>query len=146
MQLQQRSQYMSKTRGSLKAVQLKHESTEEEEDDEDQQQQRSRRTMHTVGETGSGSGVPAFLAKLWRLVDDPDTNNLICWSKVGRHIVYLHLILFSFGMATITITLTTVTVFLSLSVHPHDSLESEKECEYIKNRNKEKYTELNICL
>jgi len=93
---------MSKTRSSLKAVQLKHESTEEEEDDEDQQQQRSRRSMHTVGETGSGSGVPAFLAKLWRLVDDPDTNNLICWSKVSRHIVYLHRILFSFGMATIT--------------------------------------------
>ncbi|XP_034476399.1 heat shock factor protein isoform X1 [Drosophila innubila] len=78
---------MSKTRGSLKAVQLKHESTEEEEDDEDQQQQRSRRTMHTVGETGSGSGVPAFLAKLWRLVDDPDTNNLICWSKDGRSFI-----------------------------------------------------------
>ncbi|KAM8711185.1 hypothetical protein ACLKA7_000337 [Drosophila subpalustris] len=78
---------MSKTRGSLKSVQLKHESTEEEEDDEDQQQQRSRRTMHTVGETGSGSGVPAFLAKLWRLVDDPDTNNLICWSKDGRSFI-----------------------------------------------------------
>ncbi|KAM8711184.1 hypothetical protein ACLKA7_000337 [Drosophila subpalustris] len=81
------SLYMSKTRGSLKSVQLKHESTEEEEDDEDQQQQRSRRTMHTVGETGSGSGVPAFLAKLWRLVDDPDTNNLICWSKDGRSFI-----------------------------------------------------------
>lgn len=85
---------MSKTRANVKAVQLKHESSEEEEDDEDQHQQpRSRRNMHTVGETGSGSGVPAFLAKLWRLVDDPDTNNLICWSKVGRHIVYLHLLL-----------------------------------------------------
>lgn len=86
---------MSKTRANVKAVQLKHESSEEEEDDEDQhKQQRSRRNMHTVGETGSGSGVPAFLAKLWRLVDDPDTNNLICWSKVGRHIVYLHRLLF----------------------------------------------------
>lgn len=91
---------MSKTRASLKAVQPKHESTEEEEDEEDQQQQqRPRRNMHTVGETGSG--VPAFLAKLWRLVEDSDTNNLICWSKVGRHIVYLHLF-FSFGLATTT--------------------------------------------
>ncbi|XP_032590584.1 heat shock factor protein [Drosophila grimshawi] len=77
---------MSKTRASFKAVQLKHESTEEEDDDEEQQQQlkRPRRNiMHTVGENVSGSGVPAFLAKLWRLVDDPDTNNLICWSKDG---------------------------------------------------------------
>ncbi|KAH8404208.1 hypothetical protein KR215_012275 [Drosophila sulfurigaster] len=81
---------MSKKRATLKAVQLKHESTDEEEDDEDleqQQKQRSRRTMHTVGETGAGSGVPAFLAKLWRLVDDPDTNNLICWSKDGRSFI-----------------------------------------------------------
>ncbi|TDG51093.1 hypothetical protein AWZ03_002456 [Drosophila navojoa] len=77
---------MSKTRASLKAVQLKHESTEEEEDEEDQQQQqRPRRNMHTVGETGSG--VPAFLAKLWRLVEDSDTNNLICWSKDGRSFI-----------------------------------------------------------
>ncbi|KAH8299657.1 hypothetical protein KR044_004284 [Drosophila immigrans] len=81
---------MSKKRATLKAVQLKHESSEEEEDDEDQEQQqkqRSRRTMHNVGETGAGSGVPAFLAKLWRLVDDPDTNNLICWSKDGRSFI-----------------------------------------------------------
>ncbi|XP_023164880.1 heat shock factor protein isoform X1 [Drosophila hydei] len=76
---------MSKTRASLKAVQLKHESTEEEEDEEDQQQPRPRRNMHTVGETGSG--VPAFLAKLWRLVEDSDTNNLICWSKDGRSFI-----------------------------------------------------------
>lgn len=38
-------------------------------------------SMHTFNETGAG--VPAFLAKLWRLVDDPETNNLICWSKVS---------------------------------------------------------------
>lgn len=37
--------------------------------------------MHTFSETGAG--VPAFLAKLWRLVEDPETNNLICWSKVS---------------------------------------------------------------
>ncbi|XP_036333172.1 heat shock factor protein isoform X7 [Rhagoletis pomonella] len=41
--------------------------------------------MHTFSETGAG--VPAFLAKLWRLVDDPDTNHLICWSKDGRSFI-----------------------------------------------------------
>lgn len=30
----------------------------------------------------SGSNVPAFLTKLWTLVEDPDTDPLICWSKV----------------------------------------------------------------
>lgn len=38
--------------------------------------------MHTFGEN-SGSGVPAFLAKLWRLVEDEDTNNLIYWNAVS---------------------------------------------------------------
>ncbi|XP_037806901.1 heat shock factor protein isoform X2 [Lucilia sericata] len=41
--------------------------------------------MHTFSETGAG--VPAFLAKLWRLVEDPETNNLICWSKDGRSFI-----------------------------------------------------------
>uniref|UniRef100_A0A1B0GBI0 HSF-type DNA-binding domain-containing protein n=1 Tax=Glossina morsitans morsitans TaxID=37546 RepID=A0A1B0GBI0_GLOMM len=41
--------------------------------------------MHTFTETGAG--VPAFLAKLWRLVEDPETNNLICWSKDGRSFI-----------------------------------------------------------
>lgn len=36
--------------------------------------------MHTFSETGAG--VPAFLAKLWRLVEDPETNHLIYWNKV----------------------------------------------------------------
>lgn len=36
--------------------------------------------MH--GLENSGLGVPAFLAKLWRLVDDPETNSLIYWSQV----------------------------------------------------------------
>jgi hypothetical protein len=35
--------------------------------------------MHTFGETG----VPAFLAKLWRLVEDEETNDLIGWSSVS---------------------------------------------------------------
>ncbi|XP_025266254.1 heat shock factor protein 1 isoform X2 [Camponotus floridanus] len=38
--------------------------------------------MHTVAELGTG--VPAFLAKLWKLVEDPETDNLICWSPNGR--------------------------------------------------------------
>ncbi|CAL1675925.1 unnamed protein product [Lasius platythorax] len=38
--------------------------------------------MHTVAELGAG--VPAFLAKLWKLVEDPETDNLICWSPTGR--------------------------------------------------------------
>uniref|UniRef100_A0A3B3TSG7 Heat shock transcription factor 4 n=1 Tax=Poecilia latipinna TaxID=48699 RepID=A0A3B3TSG7_9TELE len=34
-----------------------------------------------AGVDGSyGSNVPAFLTKLWTLVEDPDTNHLICWS------------------------------------------------------------------
>lgn len=37
--------------------------------------------MHTFSE--SATGVPAFLAKLWRLVEDPETNNLIYWQSVS---------------------------------------------------------------
>ena len=43
--------------------------------------------MHTFSETGAG--VPAFLAKLWRLVEDPETNNLICWSKVSITFLFI---------------------------------------------------------
>nr|XP_060644437.1 heat shock factor protein 4 [Anolis sagrei ordinatus] len=32
---------------------------------------------------GYASNVPAFLTKLWTLVEDPDTNHLICWSING---------------------------------------------------------------
>ncbi|XP_030388184.1 heat shock factor protein isoform X3 [Scaptodrosophila lebanonensis] len=72
---------------TVKAVQLKHEASDEE--DEDRREEPRRRNMPTLGESSSGSssGVPAFLAKLWRLVDDPDTNNLICWSKDGRSFI-----------------------------------------------------------
>uniref|UniRef100_A0A0P6IUX5 Putative heat shock transcription factor hsf n=1 Tax=Aedes aegypti TaxID=7159 RepID=A0A0P6IUX5_AEDAE len=41
--------------------------------------------MHTFTETGAG--VPAFLAKLWRLVEDPETNDLISWSTDGRSFI-----------------------------------------------------------
>lgn len=43
--------------------------------------------MHTFSE--NSSGVPAFLAKLWRLVEDEETNNLIYWSSVSK--VRIHL-------------------------------------------------------
>ncbi|KFW75859.1 Heat shock factor protein 4, partial [Manacus vitellinus] len=32
---------------------------------------------------GYSSNVPAFLTKLWTLVEDPETNHLICWSSNG---------------------------------------------------------------
>jgi heat shock transcription factor 1 len=38
--------------------------------------------MHTISEMGTS--VPAFLGKLWRLVEDPETDDLICWSPVSR--------------------------------------------------------------
>jgi len=33
------------------------------------------------------ANVPAFLAKLWKMVDDPSTNELISWSADGRSFV-----------------------------------------------------------
>ncbi|XP_068170099.1 heat shock factor protein 4 [Antennarius striatus] len=37
-----------------------------------------------VGVDGNyASNVPAFLTKLWTLVEDPETNHLICWSTTG---------------------------------------------------------------
>ncbi|XP_053571473.1 heat shock factor protein-like [Bombina bombina] len=40
--------------------------------------------MDPHGTGGSGSNVPAFLAKLWTLVEDPETDPLICWSPEGN--------------------------------------------------------------
>ncbi|XP_015039637.1 heat shock factor protein isoform X1 [Drosophila pseudoobscura] len=71
-------------RSSVKAVQHKHESSEEEDDEEERS---PRRNMHSFGDSGMGSGVPAFLAKLWRLVDDTETNHLIFWTKDGHSFV-----------------------------------------------------------
>ncbi len=34
-----------------------------------------------------GSNVPAFLAKLWQMVNDPRTNDIISWSADGRSFV-----------------------------------------------------------
>ena len=37
--------------------------------------------------TLSVSSVPAFLTKLWTLVEDPTTDELICWDAVGVFLV-----------------------------------------------------------
>ncbi|NXX94521.1 HSF4 protein, partial [Centropus bengalensis] len=37
----------------------------------------------SLGMDGYSSNVPAFLTKLWTLVEDPETNHLICWSSNG---------------------------------------------------------------
>ncbi|PSN39502.1 hypothetical protein C0J52_17781 [Blattella germanica] len=41
--------------------------------------------MHSVEELGAH--VPAFLAKLWKIVEDPETNDLICWCPGGTSFV-----------------------------------------------------------
>ena len=33
------------------------------------------------------SSVPAFLTKLWTLVEDPSTDELICWDAVSRTLI-----------------------------------------------------------
>lgn len=40
---------------------------------------------------GYSSNVPAFLTKLWTLVEDPETNHLICWSTVSAASAGCHL-------------------------------------------------------
>ena len=39
--------------------------------------------------------VPPFLAKLWKMVDDPDTDNLITWGDTGDSFVIMHQAAFS---------------------------------------------------
>lgn len=29
-----------------------------------------------------GSNIPAFLVKLWKMVNDPNTDEVICWNEV----------------------------------------------------------------
>lgn len=41
--------------------------------------------MHTIAELGTN--VPAFLGKLWKMVEDPITNDLISWSGSGSSFV-----------------------------------------------------------
>lgn len=42
--------------------------------------------MHTMSELGTT--VPAFLGKLWKLVEDPETDDLICWAPVSTSIYF----------------------------------------------------------
>ncbi|KAF5296649.1 hypothetical protein FQR65_LT10189 [Abscondita terminalis] len=39
--------------------------------------------MRTEEMIGNFQSVPAFLGKLWKMVNDPKTDNLICWGKDG---------------------------------------------------------------
>ncbi|XP_063239081.1 heat shock factor protein-like isoform X10 [Bacillus rossius redtenbacheri] len=41
--------------------------------------------MHSLEEVGAN--VPAFLAKLWKIVEDPETNDLIRWSAEGASFI-----------------------------------------------------------
>uniref|UniRef100_A0A8C0V2A7 Uncharacterized protein n=1 Tax=Cyanistes caeruleus TaxID=156563 RepID=A0A8C0V2A7_CYACU len=42
------------------------------------------------GAAGEPRNVPAFLTKLWTLVEDPETNHLICWSSVSTEDIGCH--------------------------------------------------------
>ncbi|XP_019751764.1 heat shock factor protein 2 [Hippocampus comes] len=44
---------------------------------------------HSGFEMKHNSNVPAFLTKLWTLVEDADTNELICWSQEGNSFLVL---------------------------------------------------------
>jgi hypothetical protein len=46
--------------------------------------------MEIVLPAPASANVPAFLAKLWKLVDDPDTNSMIGWSIEGTSFLILH--------------------------------------------------------
>ncbi|KAJ8955404.1 hypothetical protein NQ318_003502 [Aromia moschata] len=41
--------------------------------------------MQPIGE--NTANIPAFLGKLWKMVNDPNTNHLICWSPAGNSFV-----------------------------------------------------------
>ncbi len=50
------------------------------------------------------SNVPAFLGKLWKMVDDPDTDYLISWSDEGNSFIIhnqVKLILFFWALVVI---------------------------------------------
>ena len=44
--------------------------------------------------TGSPTSIPAFLIKLWTLVDDPVKNDVICWDSASVVLYLLILKLF----------------------------------------------------
>nr|CAI5836784.1 unnamed protein product [Callosobruchus analis] len=43
--------------------------------------------MQPFGTGDSTSNIPAFLGKLWKMVNDPNTDHLICWSAAGNSFV-----------------------------------------------------------
>ncbi|CAH1989225.1 unnamed protein product [Acanthoscelides obtectus] len=43
--------------------------------------------MQPFGAGDSTSNIPAFLGKLWKMVNDPNTDQLICWSPAGNSFV-----------------------------------------------------------
>lgn len=44
---------------------------------------RHRKFMILTGEMKHSNSVPAFVSKLWALVEAESTNELICWSQVS---------------------------------------------------------------
>ena len=43
--------------------------------------------MDIIVQQPPSSNVPAFLAKLWKMVDDSDTDHLISWSDEGNSFI-----------------------------------------------------------
>lgn len=52
--------------------------------------------MHPIESSGTSS-VPAFLAKLWRLVEEQETNSLISWAQASFSF-FFHFIFFKNGL------------------------------------------------
>lgn len=44
--------------------------------------------MQQFGENNT-TNIPAFLVKLWKMVNDPNIDHLICWSEVCRFFLEL---------------------------------------------------------
>ena len=51
--------------------------------------------MHSVSEMGVNN-VPAFLTKLWTLVEDTATDDMISWDTVSRILVFILMMTFRF--------------------------------------------------
>jgi len=43
--------------------------------------------MDMILPQGSAGNIPAFLAKLWKMVNNPDIDHLICWSEEGKSFI-----------------------------------------------------------
>ena len=42
--------------------------------------------MYNFSDMGSNNNVPAFLTKLWTLVEDTSTDDMICWDPVSTDV------------------------------------------------------------